>query len=231
MTSTNKRASTHPLDFDAYLFDIDGTLLNSRDGVHYYAFHAALREVYGLTTKIDGVHIHGNTDVGILRAVAFRDGISADEFEANLPRALERICNEVRRNASQMRPELCPSVTQLLDLLNNRGKILGVISGNLEPVGWLKLQAAGLRRYFSFGSFSGERELRQDIFRHGIREAKRRAQEGSVCIVGDTPSDITAAKSAGAPVIALASGTYRIEALQALEPDFCFSCCTDLLAV
>ena len=29
---------------DAYLFDIDGTLLNSRDGVHYNAFHNAVRQ-------------------------------------------------------------------------------------------------------------------------------------------------------------------------------------------
>ena len=32
--------------FAAYLFDIDGTLLNSRDGVHYNAFHSALRETF-----------------------------------------------------------------------------------------------------------------------------------------------------------------------------------------
>ena len=66
---------------DAYLFDIDGTLLNSRDGVHYHAFHAAVREVYGIDSSIDGVPVHGNTDLGILRAVARRAGLSDTEFE------------------------------------------------------------------------------------------------------------------------------------------------------
>src|SRR5258707_2979384 len=68
-------------DADAYLFDIDGTLLNSRDGVHYNSFHAALRAAFGITAQIDGVPVHGNTDVGILRAVAHRHGIGAAEFE------------------------------------------------------------------------------------------------------------------------------------------------------
>ena len=63
------------LAFDAYLFDIDGTLLNSRDGVHYHAFLSALRTAYGCELKIDGVPVHGNTDIGILRAVTRQAGI------------------------------------------------------------------------------------------------------------------------------------------------------------
>jgi len=54
--------------FDAYLFDIDGTLANTRGGVHYNSFHTALREVYGCEGRIDDVPVHGNTDLGILRA-------------------------------------------------------------------------------------------------------------------------------------------------------------------
>ena len=40
---------------DAYLFDIDGTLLNSRDAVHYWAMHNAVKEVYGF--ELDGIKI------------------------------------------------------------------------------------------------------------------------------------------------------------------------------
>ena len=59
--------------FDCYLFDIDGTLLNSRDAVHYYAFHRAVQTVFGLDFRLDGVPVHGNTDVGILRVGADHD--------------------------------------------------------------------------------------------------------------------------------------------------------------
>src|SRR5687767_7474986 len=91
---------------DAYLFDIDGTLLISRDAVHYHAFNKAVREVFGFEAVIDGVPVHGSTDAGILRAVAERQGISAVEFERKLPAALEQMCAEVERNQQQMRPEL-----------------------------------------------------------------------------------------------------------------------------
>src|SRR5476649_2727229 len=40
--------------FDAYLFDIDGTLLNSRDAVHYEAFLIAMQELYGRTVGLEG---------------------------------------------------------------------------------------------------------------------------------------------------------------------------------
>ncbi len=50
--------------FDAYLFDIDGTLANTRGGVHYNSFHTALREVYGCEGRIDDIPVHGNTDLG-----------------------------------------------------------------------------------------------------------------------------------------------------------------------
>jgi HAD superfamily hydrolase (TIGR01549 family) len=215
---------------DAYLFDIDGTLLNSRDGVHYNAFHAAVREVYGIDSKIDGVPVHGNTDLGILRAVARRAGLSDGEFESKLPAAMERMCKEAKDNSAAMNPELCPSVRELLAALQQARKLLGVVSGNLEPIGWLKLQAAGVKQFFSFGSFSGQQELRRDIFRHGIEEARKRlGPEAQVCFVGDTPADIEAARQVGSPILAVATGIFTPADLLAHRPDGCVSCCSEVL--
>lgn len=216
--------------FDAYLFDIDGTLLNSRDAVHYDAFHAALERIFNLRDRIDSVPVHGNTDPGILRAVARNAGISEEVFKAGLPRALEHMCEQALQSHADMRPELCPGVRELLNALTQRGKLMGIVSGNLEKIGWAKLAAAGLRDYFSFGSFSDAHELRPEIFRHGLAEVKRRLGEAaSVCVVGDTPSDIAAARECGLPIIAVASGTFATDTLQQHAPDICVSCCGDLL--
>lgn len=215
---------------DGYLFDIDGTLLNSRDGVHYHAFHHAVRDVFGVNSSIDGVPVHGNTDIGILRAVLQRGGISEDVIAERLPLALQHMCEEVRQNAAEIRVELCPSITDLLRRLQAAGKLLGIVSGNLEPIGWAKLSAAGLREYFSFGSFSDRHEKRADIFRHGIAEARRRLGPAApVYVVGDTPRDIEAAREVGIPVIAVATGVFTRDDLLTLQPDVCVSCCTDLL--
>src|SRR5579863_9132392 len=53
--------------FDAYLFDIDGTLLHCRDAVHYFAFCEVLTSIAGRALTLDGVATHGNTDMGIVR--------------------------------------------------------------------------------------------------------------------------------------------------------------------
>jgi phosphoglycolate phosphatase-like HAD superfamily hydrolase len=218
------------VEADAYLFDIDGTLLNTRDAVHYHAFHNAVREVFGVDSSIDGVQVHGNTDIGILRAVLRREGISDADFERKVPALVGSMCAEVASKAEQIRAELCPSILELLEHLRREGKLIGVVSGNVEPIGWLKLEAAGLRPYFSFGAFSDRHELRHDIFRHGIAEARRRlGAAAQVCIVGDTPADIEAARAAGVPVVAVATGIYPTHHLAQYEPTVCVSCCTELV--
>jgi len=215
---------------DAYLFDIDGTLLNTRDGVHYYAFRNALRQFFGIEGTIDGVPVHGNTDLGILRAVLQREGITGERFESQLPALIRQMCDEVQRNAAGIQVELCPSIPELLARLHGAGKLLGIVSGNLETIGWIKIEAAGLSRFFSFGSFSDRRELREDIFQHGIDEARRiLGAEASVMVIGDTPSDISAARKVGVPIVSVATGIFPVVELSALRPDYCVACCTELL--
>jgi phosphoglycolate phosphatase len=216
---------------DAFLFDIDGTLLNSRDAVHYFAFRNAIRDILGFEASIEGVPVHGNTDVGILRAVLQRAGLQDPAIDTHMFHIVARMCAEVQQNSEQLNPELCPSILELINYLQAGGKLLGAASGNLETVGWLKLEKAGLKPMFTFASFSFPRELRAEIFQHGIDLARRRlGGHASVTVVGDTPSDIEAARAVGVPVIALATGIYSFAELRALNPDACFTCGTDLLA-
>ena len=217
---------------DAYLFDIDGTLLNSRDAVHYCAFQSAARAVLNLETSIDGVHVHGNTDPGIVRAVLRRAGLDDAAIDAHMPQIVAHMLSEVERNQDQLRPELCPSILDLLAYLEARGKLLGAASGNLEPLGWLKLERAGIRSRFAFGSFSFPREFRADIFRHAVGLARELLGSGAtVTVMGDTPFDIAAAMAVGVPVIALATGIFSFADLTAHHPDACFGCGTDLLTL
>src|SRR5215468_9919195 len=74
---------------DAYLFDIDGTLLLSKDRTHRYALHRAMLDVYGVETTIDGIAYHGKTDVGILRAALERAGVTTSLINQRMPEALE----------------------------------------------------------------------------------------------------------------------------------------------
>ncbi len=218
-------------DYDAYLFDIDGTLLNSRGRVHYHSFTAAMRDVYGVEGTIDGVPWHGSTDVTILRAALARLGVDDRAFAAKREQALAVMRRELENNASRVEAELCPAISTLLKELVSREKLLGVSSGNLEVIGWVKLRAANIAQYFKFGSFSDLNETRVEIFRHGVTLAhiySKKNDAARICFIGDTPSDIDAAHNLGLPVIAVATGIHKFDELASHEPEMCLTCCEDL---
>ncbi len=229
---TKLRNYQMPFDFfsaDAYLFDIDGTLLNTRDAIHYFAFRNALKQIYGFDATIDGVPVHGNTDIGILRAVCRLQGIADADFERQLPLINQMMSDEVAAKSADIRADLCPSIVNLLRKLQADRKLIGVVTGNFERIGWAKLSATGLRKFFAFGAFSDQTERRADIFRHGLAEVRARlGPEALTYVIGDTPSDINAAKEANVPILAVATGIYPQNELQALNPDLCVACCSEL---
>ncbi len=216
--------------FDAYLFDIDGTLLHSRDWVHYNAFHTALERVYQCNGRIDNVPLHGNTDIGILRATAKLCGIEGERFEEPLHEALALMSDEVERNAAALRPELCPSIREWLAAIGEDGKLMGVCTGNLERIGWAKLRAAGVHEHFRVGAFSDRHEFRHEIFRDAMEQARGElGSSATVCFIGDTPNDIAAAQRLGMPVLAVATGIHDFATLTQHNPTHCVNCCTELL--
>jgi phosphoglycolate phosphatase len=217
---------------DAYIFDIDGTLLVTKDLVHWNALHQAMLEAYGVDATIEGIQYHGKTDLSILRAALARAGINDGQFEAALPKALEVVCREVERNHRKITPQACPGIVQLLESLRSKGKLLGVASGNLETVGWHKIEAAGLRRFFTFGCFSDHHESRANIFRNALEYVRTKLGTAALaCFFGDTPSDIAAARHIDVQIVAVASGTFTFEELSACSPDLCVSHCGEFFAL
>lgn len=233
-TAKPKQTSKGPggpcLKAEAYFFDIDGTLMVSRDLVHWHAMHQAMLEVFGLDANFDGIPYHGKTDPAILRMAVTRHGISESTFHEKLPAALGVVCREVSAHASGLQPAVCPSVPQLLAEIRSLDKLLGVATGNLETVGWHKLTAAGIREFFACGSFGDNFELRTAIFDHAVSTAKHRmGQSATVCFIGDTPDDIQAARKVNAKVVAVGTGIFSAEELARLAPDLCCSSCQDVL--
>lgn len=217
---------------DAYLFDIDGTLLLSPDRTHRYALHRAMLDVYGVETTIDGIAYHGKTDPGILRAALERMGIPPATIDARMPDALEVVRRDASEKKDRIKPNVLPGIRDLLNFLRAERKLLGVTSGNLEVVGWLKIQAADLRDYFQFGCFADDFELREQIFQRGVTEVKKRlGANSSVCFVGDTPDDVRAAQKAGGRIIAVGTGIFKREDLLSHGPDASVATCCDLLAL
>ncbi len=216
---------------DAYLFDIDGTLLRCRDRIHVNSFIQSVRRVTGFEVTLEGIVLHGSTDPTILREACSLAGIPSDVVEAQTQAILEAMCESVTEQRNDMDLVRMPGVEDALRHLAARGALLGVATGNLEMIGWVKIEQAGLREWFHFGGFSDNFPTRSELVADAAKKAHELAgPEARVCVVGDTPRDIDAAHANSLPVIAVATGRYTFDELLALEPEVCASSLTDLLA-
>jgi len=215
---------------DAYLFDIDGTLLRSRDRVHFESVARGVKRVTGFEISLEGVAIHGNTDTGILREACARAGLAADVLEPQVGAILDAMCASVAERRHELDPILMPGVPDALRHLAEHGALLGVATGNLEMIGWIKIEAAGLREWFRFGGFSDRFPVRSELIGHAAEKARMLAgQHARICVVGDTPRDIEAARANRLNVIAVATGHYGFDALLECKPDVCATSLADLM--
>jgi phosphoglycolate phosphatase-like HAD superfamily hydrolase len=105
-----------------------------------------------------------------------------------------------------------------------------VATGNLEMIGWIKVERAGLREWFRFGGFSDRFPLRSDLVENAAAKARELTNaHASVCVVGDTPRDIEAAHANDLPVIAVATGHFSFDELLEHKPEVCATTLADLL--
>ncbi len=214
---------------DAYLFDIDGTLMRSHDRVHFNSFAQCVKRVMGQELVLEGVSIHGSTDTAILRDAFKASNIDESEWKPQLEPVLELMRTTVSEQRDSLRPYRMPGVEATLRHLKDCGALLGVATGNLEVIGWLKIEAAGLKEWFRFGGFSDCYPVRADMVGHAAKLARRIAGPlATVCVVGDTPWDIIAAKANSLPTIAVATGHYSFEDLMQHEPEVCATSLVEL---
>jgi phosphoglycolate phosphatase-like HAD superfamily hydrolase len=100
-----------------------------------------------------------------------------------------------------------------------------LLTGNIKPAAYLKLELTGLSEFFQLpGAFGDESFDRRDlpaIAAQRINEYLRAdLQPEQFIVIGDTPNDIACARHFGARVLAVATGRmHSAEDLLAYEPD------------
>lgn len=216
---------------DAYLFDIDGTLMRSRDRVHFEAFTVSVQRVTGFEITLAGVLLAGATDTAIVREACRQAAIPDEIVDTHLEAILEGMCRCVLERRHELELVQMPGVEEVLRHLARKNALLGVATGNLEMIGWVKIEQAGLREWFRFGGFSDRFPVRSELIAQAAQKAREMAgTNAKICVVGDTPRDIEAAHANALPVIAVATGRYSFEELLQHEPEVCTTSLADLLA-
>ena len=211
------------------LFDIDGTLLNS-GGMGRVAMQRALGLVFGSPGN-PSYRYDGKTDKQIVRDVMRLEGHSDEHIDGRMEKLIDTYLDGLRDGAKSGKFNVRPleGVVPLLDVLETRGDvILGLLTGNVETGARIKLKAAGIDPdRFRVNAFGSDHEHRPAL----PAIAQRRAGEtlgldiagDRLVVIGDTPADIDCGRSLGVKAIAVASGHYTVEQLQAHNPYAVFS--------
>jgi phosphoglycolate phosphatase len=204
------------------LFDIDGTLTRRAGPHHRQALIEGVRRVTGLAVTTDGIPLHGMLDPDIIRLMLEREGARPKVVREAMPGIVVAAQRIYRRTCPVLVRKTCPGVRRLLGGLDRRGVAMALVTGNLTRIGWWKMERAGLRRYFRFGAFGEMARDRAGLVRIAVRHARAQGWIGRatpVCLVGDTPADILAARAGGVRSIAVATGLVPAAELLLHSPD------------
>ena len=109
---------------------------------------------------------------------------------------------------------------------------MGLLTGNIEAGARIKLEPTGLRPYFRLGAYGSDHLDRRQLPSLAARRAQaltgRSFLPEKVVVIGDTPHDIECARHFGAVAVAVATGQYAREALEAEQPDLLFDNFSDV---
>lgn len=208
------------------LFDIDGTLI-STGGAGMRAFYRALRDTFDIDAESPALRPDGKTDPLIAKELLACFGLEnqwcARVREALFSSYLSHLEDEMSRAGDAGLIRILPGVVDLLEMLSGQPDFcVGLVTGNLERGAHIKLERAGLNKYFRFGGYGSDSEDRTALIRLGIQRGilsvSPQPVEG-IFVVGDTPLDIHHGKAAGAKVIAVASARYSMNDLGFHNPD------------
>lgn len=217
------------------LFDIDGTLV-STGLAGGDAMGRAFEEIHGVADAFAGIEMSGKTDPAILREAWEAAGI--DPAQRDVKAFYDCYVGHLRDtlNESDRPRHLKPGLPGLLDAMAAKENVvLGLLTGNVVTGAQLKLESFGILHYFRIGAYGSDNEDRKAL----VPVAQLRARQYCVTyiaaertfVIGDTPRDIDCARAHGVQAVAVATGNYSIEDLQAHEPDHCFADLSDQQAV
>jgi len=204
------------------LFDVDRTLIG-RSQCHHDAFSYSFKKVYDVDVDIRIINYGGMTDPAIAIEVLKKIGLKEDIICPNLSECMDTIVDYFLKNVKRDKIPILDGVNDLLESLTSNGTLLGLVTGNLEPIAWGKLKSIHLDHYFKLGGFGSDNINRTELVKTAIKKAQNDYKfNGTTFVIGDTPRDIKAGFEANAKTIAVATGTYSVQELQNYNPDFVF---------
>ena len=192
------------------LFDIDFTLIDQAN-CHIEAFAVAFKEIYDVYGSIFEIDYFGMTDRQTIKNVMLKKGFSVDEIEQKIEPCMDAMCRYFKTVEAYTDVKTISGVPETLMKLSQDNYLIGLVTGNLEPIAHGKLSNCNINQFFKLGGFGGISEKRSDL----VEQAKQEAfeyfgfkQSDSIFLFGDTPNDIFAGKTAGVTTVGVTTGKF-----------------------
>jgi len=203
-------------------WDIDGTLVRT-DKAGLYAFIQATVDLFGSKPNFDRITTAGMTDCHIgSEIISGITGIKPQEKElAALLRHYEELLPA--HLAARQGYSIEPVREILTDLDTNPEFVSLLLTGNTVAGATAKLTRYNLIQFFDFATsaFGDSCHDRSGVAAEALSLLQKKfpADPGNkIFVIGDTPNDIRCGKEIGAKTIAVATGPFSAEELQAHSP-------------
>lgn len=215
------------------LFDLDGTLVDIFD-VHIKAFIKMEKEVFGVDlVPEDLIKNMGHPPRLVIGNPLIERGIDPKIIDKKLKTAYQSFKKHMEKGLKGVRSEdsVLPGVVKLLEVLSQKGEILGLITGNISTVGMLIMEKTDLAKYFKVHSFGDVALKRSEMIARATELAREKygfiPNKENVFVVGDSIPEIEAGKEFGCKTIAVATGLTPERELEKEKPDFLFKSLED----
>jgi phosphoglycolate phosphatase-like HAD superfamily hydrolase len=208
-----------------YLFDIDGTLINT-GGAGGQAMRAAFAALWNRADGFAGIEFSGRTDRALIKEALVATGLDNGAFEEDLRRFKRSYFRRLTKTLPANPGSVLPGVVAFLERLRAEADVTVALgTGNFRAGATMKLSHYGLDHYFGgLGGFGDNVEDRALMIEEAIRRAKRRAGvHPTVFVIGDTVHDMTAAKANKVIAVGVTTGPASEQILSKAGADIVLS--------
>lgn len=217
------------------LWDVDFTLVHA-GATGRALYQMVLADLYGASMPMPTISMAGRTDAAIAFEVLTAAGVDA---VAELPRFHQVLAARAPDYADMVRERgfVLPGAREALAAVARHAAdgtvVQSLLTGNLPALAAVKLTALGLTEHLELdiGAYGDVSQVRADLVPIARRNAAGRygadfAGRATV-ILGDTPHDMTAAVTAGARAIGVATGQFSQQQLAEAGADVVLPDLTD----
>jgi phosphoglycolate phosphatase-like HAD superfamily hydrolase len=228
---TNKTVSNPPNidDLRILLWDLDGTLVRGQRFGSFKDYTAPmLQSVFGTSGSLADLVVSGMTDLQIVEEALRAEGITREHISSRKSQLKESYIREMKRAVGDGVHVIVaiPGAHEALQAVDEHPRYLSaLLTGNIEPAAHLKVEVAGLAKFFTLpGAFGDESFDRRDLPEKAVERINRHLDldlpAEHFIVIGDTPNDVACARHFGARVVAVATGRiHSAEELRACQPD------------